>query len=774
MNKPAQFIVTMLTVSIALVFPTVGAAEDEENQCSVCHGTQDIWEGETLHLFVPLEGIAGDVHSRKGIKCQDCHGGNPNTIELREAHAVEDGFRKIENPADLPAFCGHCHSNAESMRKFGVEAPKGIDVVERFWSGAHGQHLKAKGGPEAATCTSCHPKHAMPPVEPESLLSSAKLTETCGQCHREEIVDLRRSVHHKAGPKQVDGSGTLMNCGQCHGIDAHGMLPTDNPKSPVFLDRQVQMCGDCHQRYRLTYDRSVHGEGLSQSGLLVTAVCSSCHGAHGIYYAADLRSTLHPSKVGATCGQCHQYIEERISHSVHGSEPAPSEKPLPAAKAETAQRKPTCTDCHQGHDVWEAESTEFRLGLFNRCGNCHSRLSQRYRLSLHGQLTELGYAPAASCHDCHGAHTILRMDDPKSILAGANRTETCRKCHPGATASFAQFDPHADDHDAAGYPWLHAVRSKTGSLLAIGVGLFAIHGIFWFTRSFAHARRFGRDHRLVPGTPAVVRLVPTQRVVYFLIFSSFLGLAVTGLPLKFSSFEWARRIVGFLGGFAGISVWHHFFGVLLVCAAIAHLVAVVRRAAARRVRRASWRSRLFGPDSPVPNRRDARDAVRMLRWFVGLGQRPKFENWTYWEKLDYWAVGIGIAVVATSGLMLWLPEWFCLVVPGTVLNLAKTVHTELALAIGGFILLIHIFNSHLRPGKFPLDAAFFTGLASEEHLRTARPEYLERMRREDMLDGILTVTPPKESLRPALWNGGLVLSISLLLLVAILLAVLSK
>ena len=71
--------------------------------CVMCHGTEDLWEGDTKHLYVPAEQLANDVHWKKGIHCQDCHGGNPEATELREAHAIEDGFRKIEKPAGRAA-----------------------------------------------------------------------------------------------------------------------------------------------------------------------------------------------------------------------------------------------------------------------------------------------------------------------------------------------------------------------------------------------------------------------------------------------------------------------------------------------------------------------------------------------------------------------------------------------------------------------------------------------------------------------------------------------
>ena len=78
-------------------------------------------------------------------------------------------------------------------------------------------------------------------------------------------------------------------------------------------------------------------------------------------------------------------------------------------------------------------------------------------MSIHGELTKLGYGPGANCSDCHGAHNILPVDDPECRLAPGNRLKSCQACHPYAVAGFTKFDPHADHHDAEHYPVLHGV-----------------------------------------------------------------------------------------------------------------------------------------------------------------------------------------------------------------------------------------------------------------------------------------------------------------------------
>jgi cytochrome b subunit of formate dehydrogenase len=437
-------------------------------------------------------------------------------------------------------------------------------------------------------------------------------------------------------------------------------------------------------------------------------------------------------------------------------------------------RKPSCTDCHQGHDQVPPDSPEFRAELPNRCGNCHAGLADRYRLSLHGELSEFGYLPAAECADCHGSHDIRPLSDPESHLAVGHRVETCRKCHTHAVANFAKYDPHASYKDARGYPILYDTYHWLEKTIYVLVGLFALHMLIWFSRSFFFARRYGRDRPCVAESRAITSFVTVDRIIYALLIVSFIGLAVTGLPLKYGAYPWARRLAGLVGGFQTTSIWHRLFAVLLLSSCAVHLMWIVKYVRQRRRRGAGWKALLWGPDSPVPNGRDVRDFSRMMRWFAGLGRKPKFERWTYWEKFDYWAVYAAMAVIGIPGLMLWFPNFFCLILPGTVLNLAKVLHSEIALMAGGFVFMIHVFNTHLRPEKFPLDLSWFTGVVSEEHLIRSRPDFLRRMQAEGRLPALRTVTPARRRLRKIFVQAFCLLGAGLCVLAVVVLVSLSK
>ena len=79
------------------------------------------------------------MHWQKGVRCQDCHGGDPTVQEIK-AHQANDDFRAIKSPADIPDFCGRCHSNIEYMRHFNP-SPR-TDQLAEYWTSGHGKQLK--------------------------------------------------------------------------------------------------------------------------------------------------------------------------------------------------------------------------------------------------------------------------------------------------------------------------------------------------------------------------------------------------------------------------------------------------------------------------------------------------------------------------------------------------------------------------------------------------------------------------------------------------------
>jgi cytochrome b subunit of formate dehydrogenase len=248
------------------------------------------------------------------------------------------------------------------------------------------------------------------------------------------------------------------------------------------------------------------------------------------------------------------------------------------------------------------------------------------------------------------------------------------------------------------------------------------------------------------------------RLLHVVTMTTFLGLAATGLPLLFSDSPWSRVLAALFGGFHGAGLFHRFFGATLLLAVVWHVTNVLWRAFVR-----GERGLLWGPTSMVPQWRDAVQLVQQIKWFIGAGPRPRFEHFTYWEKFDYWAVLWGTGLMGAAGLVLWFPMAAARVLPGWMFNVALFVHgAEATLAIG-FIFVVHFFNGHLRPGKFPMDTVIFTGSVSDHELREERAGEYARLVETGAL-AELTVPPPTAAVSKrgyAIGTAGLTIGVAL-------------
>jgi cytochrome b subunit of formate dehydrogenase len=602
-----------------------------------------------------------------------------------------------------------------------------------------------------------------------------EIRKYCSYCHDSEALELVKGVHHKAGPKNERGQGTMLSCDKCHGNNPHQIFPVKDSMSPVFIDNQVKVCGACHEKDYDTYKLNAHGQGLYKMGLQVTASCADCHGSHGIYKPADQRSALYLSNVAGTCGKCHRFIAEYLQTSIHGSGKGLGNAANRLAPGGKNRQHPSCTSCHQGHSIQFVESEYFRKNQPSLCGNCHGQLSSRYAMSIHGELTELGYAPAARCSTCHGSHDILSINNPKSPVSPQNRLKTCSapECHPHANSNFANFDPHVDHTDPNSNPFLYWTYKVLMTLMISVFSFFGVHSLFWFVRCLIDVMLNGRSPQMIPGEIAYERFTAFHRYGHTLLLISFLGLALTGIPLKYSEYGWARVLADFWGGFASTSIWHRVFAVGTFICFFAYLILLVVRYHQGR-REGKKRLRLiFGPDSPVPNWRDVKDFFRMVRWFIGMGPKPTFERWAYWDKFDFWGAIADVVIIGSTGLILWFPNFFCLFLPGLGLNIAKLIHSTQALLATGFVFAVHFFNTHLRADKFPADMSVLTGLYGKHEFETERPEYMERLRLEGKLEKMHVSVPSKRYLLFVRLGGYLALLLGLGLLAGIVLAAMS-
>lgn len=210
----------------------------------------------------------------------------------------------------------------------------------------------------------------------------------------------------------------------------------------------------------------------------------------------------------------------------------------------------------------------------------------------------------------------------------------------------------------------------------------------------------------------VVRFDTHQRVQHLLMMSSFIVLALTGLPQKFSDLGVSQWWVDSLGGLETVRDIHHVAGFIMLADCAYHLGYLFYRIGVQR---------RLGCLRMVPTFQDLIDALRTVQYFLGLApQKPKFDRFSYLEKFDYWAVFWGIAIIGGSGLALMFPVAVTHLLPGQAVRVALTLHGDEAILAVGWILVMHMFNVHLAPWVFPFNPSIFTGRLSarryaEEH-----------------------------------------------------------
>ena len=728
--------------------------------CTSCH---------TAHHQLPHTDPRSSI-ARQNVAatCMQCH------VRIEQVHRkVIQGALWETRPNAIPA-CVDCHQPHRVRKVFYAQGMSDQDCMlchaRRDLVGhrdgktvlmfvdrsqlEHSRHAKT-------ACAQCHT--GVTPSEMRPCRTVAPRVD-CSVCHAEVVNIYRTSTHGQLAAK---GSPDAPECSDCHGT--HGIKGRLETESPTYAKNVPTLCGQCHRtgqkaavRYRgdqtsivENYTESIHGKGLLQSGLVVTATCADCHTTHGELPHSDPRSSVNQANVAATCAKCHRGIYEQFANSIHSPTVSRSRKPLP-----------TCSDCHSAHTISRTDQEAFRLGIMNQCGKCHPQLTQAYFETYHGKVSKLGYLKTAKCFDCHGAHDILPVWDPRSHLSRQNIVKTCGQCHPGSNRRFAGYLTHATHHDPAKYPALFFVFWGM-TILLIGTFVVAgLHTLAWLPRSLQYRRELRRTHATESATH-YRRFPKLYRNLHLMVIVSFIGLALTGMTLKFSYTPWAWGLSRVFGGFEAAGFIHRLCAVVTFTYFGIHLVDLARR---QRASRGSWWKFVTGTSGMLFGRRDLKEFLGSVKWFLGLGKRPVYGRWTYWEKFDYFAVFWGVAVIGATGLLLWFPTFFTRFVPGWLLNVATIVHSDEALLAVGFIFTVHFFNTHFRPEKFPMDPVIFTGTVPLDEFKVDRQREYEELVAKGELERRLEPAPAPREVR--MWRifGAVALTLGILLILAILYA----
>jgi len=289
-----------------------------------------------------------------------------------------------------------------------------------------------------ATPTPEVPLESAPPL-PTPIAHPGDASSTgCVDCHskvdsKQAAIadDWRASIHAKEG----------VGCADCHGGDPTsdeitvGMAEARGFQGVPGRDETVGLCGSCHANadrmrpYQVATDQyskyfsSVHGQRLLIANDDRVAICSDCHGAHGVKPASDPTADVYPLNVPKLCASCHadatkmqaygiptdQYDVYKLS--IHGTQ----------LLEEQDLRAPTCASCHGSHAAKPPRSDE----VVQVCGQCHTATQALYEESAHARLEGVG----PKCWTCHGTHDVSEPDESLFLHEGGVPDYLCATCH---------------------------------------------------------------------------------------------------------------------------------------------------------------------------------------------------------------------------------------------------------------------------------------------------------------------------------------------------------
>jgi predicted CXXCH cytochrome family protein len=268
-------------------------AQETENYCLGCHANPDLKmtlpSGEELSLYVSPEKLKDSIHSPLGIECEACH----TEIKTYPHPPIEYQTRRDLARAYYLS-CQKCHSS----------------IYEKTQDSMHAQ--VAADNPLAPVCTDCHGSHyVQTPDEPRALVST-----TCSNCHQAVYEEYAASIHGSALIEQDNPDVPV--CTDCHGV--HNI---QDPRTDQFRVDTPELCANCHDNEELMskyglpadvydiYELSWHGVDVSVYKARWptiwhdSAVCTDCHGVHGIFSTDDPRSRVNSANLLATCQNCH-------------------------------------------------------------------------------------------------------------------------------------------------------------------------------------------------------------------------------------------------------------------------------------------------------------------------------------------------------------------------------------------------------------------------------------------------------------------------------------
>lgn len=270
-------------------------------------------------------------------------------------------------------------------------------------------------------------------------MQASKVTETCGNCHKNIYIELLKSEHYKAqGKKDV----TPPNCVICHTnhiTKGFGLSPAE------LKANQEKLCLSCHRfepgakkvspASMIKYETGNHGSRTIK-GINEAAGCVDCHGGHNLHKSEMLEPKVHKYKVPNICSKCHVAVSAEYKSSIHG-----------ISLLKKDMDTPGCTYCHGEHNpkpipyvpnsVFQETKIKREVVIKNKmiyCISCHSnetlmkKNGRKTIAAAHNWLQNRErHWEVLRCVDCHSSSDAHSLSH--NILPKSKTPRNCEDCH---------------------------------------------------------------------------------------------------------------------------------------------------------------------------------------------------------------------------------------------------------------------------------------------------------------------------------------------------------
>ena len=203
------------------------------------------------------------------------------------------------------------------------------------------------------------------------------------------------------------------------------------------------------------------------------------------------------------------------------------------------------------------------------------------------------------------------------------------------------------------------------------------------------------------------------RIEHIILLLSFTVLGLTGLPQRYFEAPFAINMINAMGGITMVRLIHRYAAIVLILGSVYHLFL------------GGYRWYVKGERMRIMLRpQDAADIVGTVKHNLGLQEDPpKMPKFNFGEKIEYWAVIWGTAVMILTGFMLWNPIAITEFLPGQFIPAAKTAHSAEALLAVLSIVIWHFYHVLVKHRNWSI----FTGKLPENQMKEEHMLEYERI-----------------------------------------------